>query len=118
MMTVVTLLKDINSNFEIVEAQNGKIALEKFKEGVQKQCKCPNRGFKLVLMDIQMPVMDGLQATKEIIKLKYEDCNIVALTCYTATEMKQKCLDIGMKEVYNKPVTSDTLRKILEKYFN
>ena len=52
MMTVVTLLKDINPELTIVEAQNGKIAVDKFKEAVKKECKCNNRGFKLVLMDI------------------------------------------------------------------
>ena len=114
MMTVVTILMDINPSFNIVEAQNGKIAVDKFKEGVNKSCKCKDRAFKLVLMDIQMPVKDGIDATKEIMKLKYDQCNIVALTCYTGSEMKKKCLDIGMKEVFNKPVTSDTLRKILE----
>jgi CheY-like chemotaxis protein len=87
-MTLVTILKDINHNLVIVEAQNGKIAVDKFKEAVSQPCGCPNRGFKLVLMDIQMPVMDGFDATKEIIKLKYEPCSILALTCYTAIEKK------------------------------
>ena len=61
-----------------------------------------------------MPVMDGLIATKEIMKLKYNQCNIVALTSYTGSDMKKACLDHGMKDVYNKPVTSDALRKVLE----
>jgi len=52
MMTVVTILMDINPSFNIVEAQNGKIAVDKFKEGVNKSCKCKDRAFKLVLMDI------------------------------------------------------------------
>jgi CheY-like chemotaxis protein len=50
MMTVVTILKDILP-VTIVEAQNGKIAVSKFKEALQ-ECSCGKSGFKLVLMDI------------------------------------------------------------------
>ena len=100
MMTIVQM---IQKKFDIspCEAQNGQIAIDMIKDLLKKPCKCPNRAFKMIIMDIQMPVKDGYQATKEILQLmknaglqddpKSEvdnNCNIIALTSYTADEAK------------------------------
>jgi CheY-like chemotaxis protein len=45
-------------------AINGQIAVDLYKEGYKKVCKCKNRAFKLIIMDIQMPVMNGIQASR------------------------------------------------------
>jgi CheY-like chemotaxis protein len=95
-----------------VEARNGEIAVSEFKKSLASECGCPNRGFKLVLMDIQMPVMCGIEAAEQILKMGYQT-NIVALTSYTGKEVKKKCMDVGMKAVYNKPVSAESLRKII-----
>ena len=52
MMTVVQLLKALNPELVLVEAPNGKIAVQKYREALAKPCKCANKGFKLILMDI------------------------------------------------------------------
>lgn len=67
-------------------------------------------------MDIQMPVKDGYQATQEILNLD-KDCNIIALTSYTGDDVKKKCLDLKMKEVFNKPLQSKQLLSSVHKYF-
>ena len=51
---------------EIEEAPNGKIAVEMFREGFNRECGCSNRAYKTIFMDVQMPVMDGIEATKFI----------------------------------------------------
>ena len=53
-----------NFNLDIVDAANGEIAFHLFSEGFNKQCGCINRAFRLIIMDLQMPVMDGIEASK------------------------------------------------------
>mgnify|MGYP006096152325 CR=1 FL=1 len=75
----------IDPTLEIVEAQNGKIALKKYRDALSKPCNCPDKGFRLILMDIQMPVMGGLEATEKI--LRERPTTVVALTSYTAQDV-------------------------------
>ena len=57
-----------NYGIEIDDASNGKIALEKFEAGLQKPCGCINRTYRLILMDIAMPIMDGIESSKKILR--------------------------------------------------
>jgi CheY-like chemotaxis protein len=45
------------------QAINGLIAVEMYLEGYQRKCRCPNRTYKLIIMDLQMPVMGGIEAS-------------------------------------------------------
>ena len=61
--------------------------------------------FDLMLMDVQMPVMDGMEATREIRKLAgWERKPIVALTAAVFDENRRACLDAGMNDFVSKPV--------------
>src|SRR3979490_2947997 len=86
------LLKQWKLSFDIVN--NGIEALDMLK----------TRKYHLVLMDIQMPLMDGYTATQEIrLKLKL-DTPIVAMTAHAFAGEREKCLSYGMDEYISKPI--------------
>jgi len=96
--------------WQVVVANNGKEAVEL----VQKD------GFDLVLMDVQMPEMDGIEATKEIRKREKETGRhipIIALTANAFEEDRKKCLEAGMDEYATKPIKIDELFSIIEGIF-
>ncbi|MFC1856323.1 response regulator, partial [Thermodesulfobacteriota bacterium] len=74
--------------------------------------------FDLILMDCQMPIMDGYAATKMIRNSEKGDQHIpiVALTAHALSGAKEKCLEAGMDEYLAKPVEKKELKKILELY--
>jgi len=75
--------------------------------------------FDLVLMDIQMPKMDGLTATHHIRKSLTSVCNkdipIIAMTAHTLKGHKEKCFDAGMNDFLTKPLSIDALVRAIEK---
>ena len=91
---------------EAVVAENGRRALELVRE----------RLFDLVLMDCQMPEMDGYAATRAIRELqheRYQRLPIVALTANAMQGDEQKCLDAGMNAFLSKPFSLSQLRAVL-----
>jgi CheY-like chemotaxis protein len=74
--------------------------------------------YVLVLMDIVMPLMDGITATQEIRRLfpASELPWIIAFTAYDHSDIRAKCLEVGMDDYIAKPVTLNELRAILMKY--
>jgi CheY-like chemotaxis protein len=72
--------------------------------------------YDLVLMDVQMPEMDGLQATRLICNRFVADARprIVAMTANASTQDREQCLDSGMDDFLAKPVRAADLRKVLE----
>jgi len=70
--------------------------------------------YDLVLMDIQMPEMDGIEASEEIRKRWPEGPKIIALTAYALPEDRDKCLSAGMDDYISKPVKLETLRAVLD----
>lgn len=77
--------------------------------------------FHLVLMDIQMPVLDGYNATREIRKHpdpNVKDILVIAMTASAIRGDREKCLEAGMNNYLAKPVRADTLKQMLEGYLN
>ena len=105
-----TLLELLGYDHEV--ADNGAEAFKKIAE---------NPGyFQLVLMDVQMPVLDGYAATKMIreheIAHGYSRIPIIGVTAHVLTGDKDKCLNAGMDDYLGKPFNKDELqRKISEK---
>ena len=93
-------------------AENGAIAVEKVATGK----------YDLVLMDVQMPVMDGYTATAEIRKLEattgLKRTPVVALTANAMKEDEQKSREAGCDGHLTKPITKATLLEAIEKYGN
>ena len=79
-----------------------------------------NNKFDFILMDVQMPEMDGIEATREIRKREKETGKhipIIALTANAFKEDKKKCLEAGMDEYATKPMKINELFSIIEKIF-
>ncbi len=83
--------------------------------GVEAVRAMKNESFDLVLMDMQMPVMDGIVATKEI-RTFNKRVPILALTANVMPEDKEKCLQAGMNDFLTKPIKLPDLRTFIEKY--
>lgn len=74
--------------------------------------------FDLVLMDCQMPEMDGLEATRRIRSLSNEnkDICIIALTANAMEEDRESCIKAGMNDFLSKPFSKTQLQEVLEKW--
>jgi CheY-like chemotaxis protein len=91
----------------IIRASNG-------EEAVNKARINPN--IDLILMDIKMPKMNGIEATRAIKSFR-NDLVIIAQTAFAMEEDKQNCISVGMDDFIAKPVRYKLLFEILEKYF-
>ena len=96
-----------NSHVDLDIALNGQDALEKFK----------NNSYDLILMDIQMPIMDGYESTKEIRKIN-KQIPIIALTANAMAEDVERTKKAGMNEHLNKPIDVEKLYETLLKFIN
>lgn len=116
-MKRILIAEDNDSNFILMSyilkkyytydrAKNGKEAIEKMKA----------EPFDLVLMDIKMPIMDGLEATKAIREFNTE-VPIVALTANAFDCDRQAAMDAGCNDFLSKPVSSDVCLETLKKIF-
>ena len=105
-------------NIPTMEAMNGEDAVTKVKSSFYNESEYE---VQLILMDLEMPIMGGIEATKEIRKLekahkKNKKIPIVAVTAHSSMDHKKECLKVGMQEHIVKPVSSKRLKDILEKY--
>ena len=102
-----SILDQIYPNGIILQAANGKEAVERFK------LETPD----IVFMDVQMPEMNGYEATIEIRKLEKEiHVPIIAITAGTVKGDIEKCFHAGMNDYASKPVKKDLFEKMLDKW--
>ncbi|OUR95153.1 hypothetical protein A9Q81_13725 [Gammaproteobacteria bacterium 42_54_T18] len=103
-LVIKGLLKRLG--YQVVLADNGQEALDKLQ----------GSNITLVLMDCQMPVMDGFESTKCIRELDepYCDIPIIAVTANTMEGDREHCLEVGMNEYLKKPVNIGVLKKAIE----
>lgn len=115
----ILLVEDVAINREVVSdiltragmivdtASNGQEAVEIVQ----------TTAYHAILMDIQMPVMDGFQATQSIRNsLEMKDIPIIAMTAHALKEDQEKCLEAGMNDYVTKPVNLDQILNVLTRW--
>ncbi|GAB2838277.1 PAS domain-containing hybrid sensor histidine kinase/response regulator [Ferruginibacter profundus] len=103
-LVAATILQNFGA--AITAAFNGAEAIEKIKE----------TAFDIVLMDVQMPVMDGIEATKIIRETISTTLPIIALTAFAINGDNQKCIAAGMNDYLSKPFEESQLLNIISKW--
>ncbi len=93
-------------NAEISRAADGAIAIEMVRN---------NPSINLVLMDIELPVMDGYTATREIKKIR-PDLTVIAQTAFAMMGEREKCLEAGCDDYIAKPIRKEILTEVISKY--
>ncbi len=97
------LMHELLDGYEVVEARNGKEAIECYKKG----------GIAMIFMDIQMPVMDGITATKKIRK-NDKLVPIIMVTSFTDILKKTKSEEAGCSYFLTKPIAFFTIKRMLK----
>jgi len=96
------------AGYQLEVASTGKEALEKYLEN-------PDR-YDLIFMDIQMPVMDGKEATRIIRSKGFDKVPIIAMTAESMKGDREKCLDAGMNDYIAKPIKREMVFKLIKKW--
>ena len=109
---VVLRMLKLEETYDVTVARDGQEALDLVKESMHDPAGEP---FNLVLMDVQMPTMDGLQSTRLIREIGYR-APIVALTAFSEESNIRDCLDSGMNFFLSKPIRRPQLKKVLKDY--
>ncbi|MEI7473670.1 MAG: response regulator [bacterium] len=101
----IEVLNHLGLNFDV--ARNGKETLN----------LCKTKTYDLILMDCQMPIMDGYEACSKIKELdNYKNTPIIAVTAYVLDTDRQKCLEAGMDDYISKPIDIKILVEKLRRY--
>ncbi|MCZ7355434.1 MAG: response regulator [Candidatus Methanoperedens sp.] len=116
-MAKVLVVEDNPLNMELVLEVLGVhgIIAHEANDGEEAVIKAEKEDFDLILMDIELPKMDGVEATR-IIKSKNKNVPIIALTSYAMKGDKERFLAAGFNEYMSKPIEISEFLRRLEKY--
>ena len=115
-MKKILIAEDNDSNYILMTYILKKYyQFERAKNGQEAVEMAEKNTYDIVLMDIKMPVMDGLEATKAI-KEKFPDLPIVALTANAFDSDRQLALEAGCNDFLSKPVSSDLCLQTIKKF--
>jgi CheY-like chemotaxis protein len=116
---LLTFRQIIKSNYGLHSdgATNGQEAVEKFKRSLDL-----GSPYRVIFMDVSMPIKDGLDATREILSIlnqnpEHPEIKIVALTANDTEQEKQRCLAAGMSSFLSKPPDVQRLKQTLKEVF-
>ena len=118
LFTMESMLKGYGA--KLTKAFNGSEAVEAVKHRSLHKC-CKNcQMFRLIFMDLSMPIMDGFESTIELKKLMASDIipniPIIACTAFVGDDMTEKCYQVGMEGRISKPVSKKKVYEILQTY--
>ncbi|MCP4592820.1 MAG: response regulator, partial [bacterium] len=99
----------LRDHHEVTVAENGRVALEILEQ----------KSFDLILMDMQMPEMDGFEATERIrAHPVWQEIPVIAMTAHAMKGDRERCLQAGMDDYISKPVRSEELREMVNKWLD
>jgi len=115
-VTKVLIVEDAKTTQELIKSFLDKLKCESkiANNGLEAIQEAKDVQFDLILMDLDMPVMDGLVASETIRREVSKDIPIIAIT-ETQTD-KRSCMMAGMNDFYLKPITFEMVKEIVEKY--
>ena len=123
--TVILAVEDNVVNQKVIQLMLAKLghSVDIASNGQEALAALKNKSYALVLMDEQMPVMDGFTATRFIRQGQAEgapgfppDLRIIAMTANAMIGDREACLNAGMDDYISKPVKPELLRDMLERY--
>ncbi len=110
----------INQRIAIITFRQTGVSIDIASNGQEAVDMCRQKHYDLILMDMQMPVMDGLEATRQIRSFEKETKSahcvfIVALSANSISERKEECIRAGMDDFMEKPFQVSVLRDLFSK---
>ncbi len=113
----ILIAEDVESNFLYLNAVLSKIDAKIFwaKNGTEAVAIFQDQNIDLVLMDLQMPDMNGFEATKAI-KIINPNIPVIAQTAFAMADDREKALQAGCDDYLSKPIKSNDLLTIVKKY--
>lgn len=102
-LSLIKILKEHEPSAEIMEAENGAVALEVFKE----------QSPKVVFLDLTMPVMDGFEALRHLIAMDPK-VQVIVVTADIQTQAQEQVMASGATMVVPKPISSEKMQTILQ----
>ncbi|WP_082542308.1 ATP-binding protein [Rhizobacter sp. Root1238] len=116
----VLLAEDNPVNMEVAAAmlESLNLQVDRASDGLQAIARCRERVYDAVLMDCQMPGIDGLEATRRIRAHGERDLPIIALTANAMAGDRDECLAAGMNDYIAKPFTRDVIEHVLQRWLS
>jgi len=117
--------KNILNKFKLQAdcAENGQECIKMIKDKIEKNCGCSKSKYKIIFMDITMPVMDGIEAAKKIQEMidkneMYDSIKIIFISAHANLDLSGTISGIKCAvDYYAKPITADKYKHLLDKYY-
>ena len=115
-MKKILVTEDNDSNYLLMTyILKGHYEFERARHGLEAVEMVEKGSYDMVLMDLRMPIMDGLQASR-FIKEKHPDLPIIALTANAFADDRKHALEAGCNEFLAKPVSHDTCLEVIARF--